>query len=130
MLEVNIPSDRGNAPKKKLLADFNIAFAKGQVDEITSHFTVDITWERVGDKTVRGISKVKALLEKLADYNAEELHIHQIITHGKEASARGELVFKNERIVFADFYEFSSAGSKKIRRMISYAIPSEAGLNS
>ena len=103
MLEVNIPFDCENAPKKKILADFNIAFAKGQVDEIASHLADDIVWEMVGDKTVKGISNVKALLEEMADYIAEGLDIHQIITHGKDASVRGELRFKNESIAFADF---------------------------
>ena len=126
MLELHIPSDCGNSPQKKLLADFNIAFAKGQVDEIASHLAEDIVWEMVGDKTVKGISEVKALLEEMADYKAEGLNIYQIITHGKDASARGKLRFKNESIAFADFYEFSSAGSKKIKRLISYAMPFKA----
>lgn len=122
MLETHIPADCGNAPKKKLLADFNIAFANGQVEEIASHLTDDIIWEMVGDKTVKGIAEVRVLLEEMAHYKAKELHIHQLITHGKDASARGELRFENERIAFADFYEFSSAGSKKIKRLISYAM--------
>lgn len=122
MFKVNAPSDCGNAPKKKILLDFNIAFANADVDAIVRYLSDDIVWEIVGDKTIKGISDVKASLDEMAAYRAEELSLFQIITHGKEASAHGFFRFKDQNVAFADFYTFTSAGSSKIKHLTSYIV--------
>ncbi len=44
MIKVTCKEDYANAPKKLLLRDFNIAFGKGDVNNICSHLSDDIVW--------------------------------------------------------------------------------------
>ncbi len=121
MLKLDISADCGNAPKMQLIKDLNIAFAKGDIETVTGFFADHIIWEMIGDRTLEGKDKVIAYLHEMADMKATGLVLHQVITHGKDAAARGVLMFENISIAFADFYEFTSAGSGQIKRITSYA---------
>lgn len=121
MLDIQYPRDCGNAPKKKVILDFNIAFANGDVDGILAFLTDNAVWEMVGDRTLAGRNEIRAALQEMSVFKAEKLEVLQIITHGKDASACGVLEFGESRVMFADFYEFTSAGSRQIKRMRSFA---------
>ena len=54
MTEILIKPDCGNAPRKKLLEDFNIAFATGDADFIIQNVSTDIQWTIFGDKVITG----------------------------------------------------------------------------
>ncbi|SFE83825.1 nuclear transport factor 2-like protein [Alteribacillus iranensis] len=72
----------GNAPKKQLLKDFNIAFAKCDVESIIEQVSDDIIWHMVEDKKVNGKEEFAKELELIDDEQATELHIEHIITMG------------------------------------------------
>ncbi len=122
MLDVQYPNDCGNAPKKKVILALNIAFAKGDVEGVRAFLAPDAIWEMVGDKVLHGHEEIVNSLREMAGYQARKLELLQIITHGKDASARGVLEFANNRVRFADFYEFTSAGSSKLKRITSFAM--------
>lgn len=87
MLKVICEENCGNAPKKQLLKDFNIAMAKCDIASIIEQVTDNITWRIVGDKQIEGKEEFTKELECIADKSATELHIEHIITHGNIASA-------------------------------------------
>lgn len=123
-LKIVCLEDCGNAPKKLLLRDFNIAFARGDVDTIVQNISDDVCWEMIGDKRLEGIRSVTEELEQMKEFKATELHLTSIITHGATASADGILHFPDgSRYAFSDVYRFTSAGKQaKIKEIRSYVI--------
>ena len=49
MTRMTIHADCGNASKKLLLRNLNIAFAQGDVEGILGHFADDIRWQVIGE---------------------------------------------------------------------------------
>ncbi|MGM0580607.1 MAG: nuclear transport factor 2 family protein [Bacteroidota bacterium] len=123
-MKINCKANCGNAPRKQLLKDLNIAFAKGEVQLILDMLTEDVQWEMVGDKVMNGKAEVAKDLESMKDYTAVEINIDHIITHGTDAACDGSFLMKNgDRFGFCDVYEFENNSKKaKIKNMISYAI--------
>lgn len=117
MLEIIIPIDCDHAPKKRLLRDLQIAYARGNVEEVLSYFTEEVQWDMPEHPVLIGKKSVRQFLHQMNSTSAQTLYLDQIITHGKEAAVRGRLIFKDRKIRFADFYEFRSAGSKEIKTM-------------
>lgn len=122
MTKINIPIDCDNSPKRKFIKEFNIAFAKGNADFIIDHVSDDIVWIIHGDKTIVGkedfIKEIQIMQKKIAD----ELTLKSIITHGREASANGEIKMNGNSYMFCDVYGFNSASGKIIKTMESYVI--------
>ncbi|GAB2490399.1 nuclear transport factor 2 family protein [Algoriphagus taiwanensis] len=114
----------GNSPKGKLVQDLTIAFSSYDLERIRPYLAENITWTLVGDTPVEGKENFLSTLGEMMGNAAAELHIHQILTHGKEAAVHGEMVMENgERFGFADFYVFTSASAKKVQTITSYVIP-------
>lgn len=123
MTKVTVHADCGNAPKKLVLRDLNIAFAKADVEGILDHFTDDIRWQMVGEADLRGKEAVRESLEAMKGMVASELVILSIITHGSEGAVNGVITTEQGgSFAFCDVYRFESASSKKIKSMMSYAI--------
>ena len=124
MTRITISADCGNAPKAQLIKDFNIAFAKGNIDAILSYFADDIYWETVGRKSWSGKIEVTAVLKSMTEVQASELIIDNILSHGKQCAANGVLKYGDGSVIgFCDIYTFSSHDSRaKIKSLISYAI--------
>lgn len=120
--EVILPSDCDNSPKKKLIADFNTAFARADLDQILSFLNDDTEMEMTGNTVLKGKDAIRNFLTPFAGKPATKLEVTQIVTHGKEAASRGKMIFGENIMYFADFYEFNSAGSKKIKKITSFAI--------
>lgn len=120
MLEIIVPKDCDNAPKKRLLQDLQIAHARGNVEEVLSYFTEEVQWDMPEHPVLTGKKSVRQFLNQMNFISAQALYLDQIITHGKEAAVRGRLIFKDKKIRFADFYEFRSAGSKEIKTMTTF----------
>ena len=89
MINITINADCGNAPKKRLLRDLNIAFAHTDVDGILEYFTDDILWEIIGEAEIRGKDAMREALMAMKDLVTRELVIHSIITHGCEGVING-----------------------------------------
>ncbi len=124
MTKVICADDCGNAPRKALLRDFNIAFAKNNAEAVLEQLSDDIVWTMVGDRVIRGKENVAtALQEMAAQGQATELRIDHIITHGTDAALDGVMSFEGgQRVAFCDVYVFSGHTKKaRIKEMISYA---------
>ncbi len=122
MTRVHISPDCGNAPRKTLIKDLNIAFAKGDTSFIVQHAHEDIQWAIVGDKELKGKEAFSRELESMKEVVADEMTLHSIITHGAEAAANGEMKVDGKTYSFCDIYRFSSTTSTKIKKMSSYVI--------
>jgi hypothetical protein len=122
-LKIDINADCRNAPKKEFLRDFNIAFARADTDFILKSISDDIVWDIFGDKKIEGKDAFTAAVNDMSAYNPEELTIHNIITHGREAAVNGEFQMAgNKRYAFCDVYEFVSAGKNIIRHLYTYVV--------
>ncbi|MCY4021276.1 MAG: nuclear transport factor 2 family protein [Chloroflexi bacterium] len=123
MLKVSVNADCGNAPKKLLLRDLNIAFARADVEGILDKFTEDIRWRIIGEADLRGKAAVREALEKMQNVLASELVIHSIITQGREGAVNGVITMEQGgSVAFCDVCQFASAAGKKIKLMKSYAV--------
>lgn len=116
-------TDCGNSPKKKFIKEFNLAFAEGNTDYLIDCVTKDIVWDITGDKTIEGIEKFANAINEMKGAKVSELTIDKIVTHSKEGAVNGKIHMENGRnYAFADFYEFNTAKSTKIKRLTSYVI--------
>lgn len=124
MPKITISEDCGNAPKKQLIKDFNIAFAKGDTATILNYFADDIHWEMIGGDTWDGKEAVKAALKTMNGGEASELIIDNIVSHGDRCAANGSISYPDgSTIAYCDMYTFSGhAPDAKIKTLIAYAI--------
>lgn len=122
MTKINIPIDCDNSPKRKFIKEFNIAFAKGNANFIIDHVSEDIVWIIHGDKTIVGREDFTKEIHQMKNEVADELTLKSIITHGKEASANGEIKINSNSYMFCDVYGFKGATGKIIKTMESYVI--------
>lgn len=113
----------GNSPKMEFLKDFNIAFAKGDVEIIVDSVTDEIIWDIIGDRKIEGKENFTQELEKMKSENVSELRIDQILSHGKEGAANGIIKMQNgKKYAFSDFYKFQGAKGATIKSITSYVI--------
>lgn len=113
----------GNSPKMELLTQFNIAFAKADVEFLTEYVTDDIEWNIIGERHIIGKSQFIEHLESIKCEKVAELTICQVLSHGKEGAANGLLKTQNgQKYSFADFYRFHGAKNVKIKAITSYCI--------
>ena len=52
-MELHIPPDCGNAPKKVMVRDLTVLFASYQVPEAMAHMADDVVWTLVGQARAR-----------------------------------------------------------------------------
>lgn len=105
MAKVIVQADCGNAPKKILLRDWNIAYAEGNLDFITENVTDDVSLEVVGETRVQGKTAFIEAIQEMMSQATTKLVLHGIITHGKEAAVNGEIHRENGEVVgFCDVY--------------------------
>lgn len=115
--------DCGNSPKEKSIKELNLAFAKGDVTFLSKYVTDDIIWDIVGDKIIKGKEAFVKSFEEMKKNIVSELILDNIITHGAEAASFGKIIMQNgKKYSFADFYLFTSSGSKKIKYINSFII--------
>lgn len=123
MVKVNVSSAIQPNKKTDFLRDLNIAFVKGNIQEIGAYLANDIIWHLVGDKTLKGKKDFLQLMEDMKEHVATEMTIDNIITQGRESAVHGSLLMESgSRYRFADFYTFNSPGGKTIRSLTSYVI--------
>ena len=123
MTKISIKPDCGNAPRKEFLKSLNIAFATGDADFIIDHVSDDISWMIYGDKYITGKEDFNKEINIMKDYTADEVVIHSIITHGREAALNGEMKMGEKVYAFCDVYQFTNTTSNIIKRMDSYVLP-------
>ncbi|WP_129113585.1 nuclear transport factor 2 family protein [Halegenticoccus tardaugens] len=122
MTTINVSEECGNAPKKRVLRDLNIAFAENDAEFILDTVADDVKWTTVGDEEIRGRDGVADALKRMQDADVSELTIHDVITHGTAAAVDGELKMADGAThAFCDVYGFTShARDAKIRSIRSY----------
>lgn len=122
-MKITVPEDCGNAPRKELIRDLNIAFGENNQEKILEFMADDIEWVFVGKQIMNGKEEVAKFLETMGDDKAEELILDTIVTHGDEAAADGVLKYPKFAIAFCDIYKFTGHDKdSKIQRLTSYAI--------
>lgn len=125
MTKITVTPDCKNSPRKSFLKEFNVAFATGNADFVIEHVSDDINWIIYGDKAIHGKDDFVKEINIMKDYKADELVIHQIITHGNEASLNGEMKMGEKTYAFCDVYRFINTTSMTIKEMHSYVIETE-----
>ncbi len=122
MARIFCEEDCGNAPKKAILRDFNIAIANKDLDYLLEWISDDVVWNKVGQSTATGKAQVADAFREIVP--AEELVIESIITHGWHASAHGTLLMPDgAKYAYCDVYKFKGAArNSKIKSITSYVI--------
>lgn len=124
-MEIIIPKDCGNAPRKMIIIDFIVACLNGE-REILAGYSIDtVEWHDVKEnRRVIGLKKMIDKIEKNKLADVQKLCIEHVITHGKLAAIHGEIIYtQGNKTPFCIILEFSSAGkSGKIKRVKSYVI--------
>lgn len=123
-LNLVIPKDCNNAPRKQIVLDFILAVLMGQTASIQSYTIDSIQWHQINqNKVVNGQDE---LIEWVLNEKKHVigLEIYQVITHGKFASVNGAITLsKGDYIEFCYVLTFSSAAkSAKIVDVKSYEI--------
>jgi ketosteroid isomerase-like protein len=122
MTNISINAAYGNSAHRQRIIDFNIAFAKGDMDYVLDCFSDDILWDVINHEPVQGKEAVKNLLNEMDDV-AEELVIDDIVCDGVRCVASGKLVYADSAIAYSDLYEFTDESeSAKIKTLKGYAI--------
>ena len=121
-MKFNIPDDCGNSPKNRIISNLYVNYAYKDINKILDSYHSKIEWKLIGDQTLKGIEEVRELLENITSERIIEFTLHRVITHGKYASAFGEIIFENRKIAFNDNYEFTSAASHIIISIVSFTI--------
>lgn len=93
MVRIAIRTDCGNAPKKQLLRDLNIAFARADVEAILSYFSDDVTWQIIGSPPGRGKNARRIALEAMNNAFDSERVIRSIFTRGGRADQVDEVFY-------------------------------------
>lgn len=123
MLKITVNVDCAGSPKKAVLRDLNIAYARADVDAILAHFSDDIRWHIVGAFEMRGIKQARQVLLQMQDRNAAELIIDAIIIEGSQGVISGVITpQQGSAVAFCDICQFAGAGSLKIASMNSFAV--------
>ncbi|TRZ45701.1 nuclear transport factor 2 family protein [Robertkochia solimangrovi] len=123
MTKIIMKADCGNSPKMQFLKDFNIAFAKGDIDYLINAVTEDFVWNIVGSTTLSGKEAFLQELQQMNKLIVKELAIDKVLSHGREGAASGSLTMEDGKtFAFSDHYEFKGAKGTKIKAMTSYVI--------
>ncbi|MEG0851387.1 MAG: hypothetical protein RSF34_11150 [Flavobacterium sp.] len=120
---INTPQDCDNAPKRRVIRDFVIAFYKKDWQTINEKLEDKFTFKIIGDRTIDTGDELIKYLD--SDFNVIELTIHDILSHGKYGACNGIIKCKKEEINFAYFFEFQSAGKNSIKAISEYIIKDE-----
>ena len=124
MAKINITTDCSNSPRKLFLGKFNAAIANCDKEFISQHALNTIIWEISGLGDIREKESYLKSLERSVIWDAEELYIESIITHGPDSAVSGRIINRqNKRFLFCDLYKFSSAGSSQIKNIRSFVAP-------
>lgn len=122
-MKVVCPVDCGNAPRKEILRDWNIALAGGDAAAVAELLADDVVFEPVGGSPIEGKAAVLSYFET-AGVATDELRIHNIITHGNTAALNASrLLSDGQRWDYCHVYLFKGFSRKaKLGRITSYRI--------
>src|SRR5690606_11347103 len=108
-IKITVPKDCDNAPKKRILRDFNVSLIMKDYAILLENIADDITWNIIGGDVIEGKSEFIKKIDELYKDKITELLIDDIITHGYVASAHGKVIGTNEYLHFCHVFKFSGA---------------------
>ena len=118
-MKINSSKDCGNSPKQKFAEDFTIAILKKDLPYLEEHSEENLQISHNGKESESGLG----LLLGYVPEKARAISIHNVISHGKKASANARLETKNSgNIEFAFFFQFSNAKGTSISEITFYKI--------
>ena len=121
MTKITIEPDCGQAPKKELLRDFNVAFAKGDSAFTAQCVSDDIRWTIHGDRLLEGKARFSDYMNTMKNYVVEEMTLHSVIVDDDQGAVAGKMKMNGIAYAFCDMYTFSPS-EDTIREIRSYAI--------
>ncbi|MEN2767673.1 DUF4440 domain-containing protein [Ornithinibacillus xuwenensis] len=123
-IKVYCQEECGNAPRKEILRQFNIALVTADIELLNDFLSDEVIWNQIGTKKTKGKKIVMEQFQQLLKNSVIALHIENIITHGSSASVNGYLEFGDQtKQDFCDVYRFVSAGKHaKMKEITSYRI--------
>jgi hypothetical protein len=96
----------GNSPKMQFLKEFNIAFAKGNVELITESVTDDIVWNIIGDRKIEGKEKFTEELEKMKSKKGDRVNNRpNLISRKRRSNKRNYETAKRKKICVLGFLQ-------------------------
>lgn len=124
-MKVVCPVDCGNAPRKAILRDWNIALAGGDASSVAELLADNVVYEPIGAQPIEGKAAVESFLEeesRAGSAGPGEFHIHSIITHGNTAALNATLVMNDGwRVDYCHVYLFNGfSKTAKLRRITAY----------
>lgn len=123
-MEIELPSDCGNAPRIGIVSDFIVHWAAGDTEAVSAWLADDVRWTLVGNSVHDG---PEAAREACPLFLPERVELISVITHGRLASCDGYLVAGAKRMDFSHAIRFSStAKTAKIAELRSYLIETDA----
>jgi len=119
-LEIQLPTDCGNAPRIGIVGDFAVQWARGDTEALAEWLADDVTWTRVGGATHSG---VESAVDSVPPFAPQRVEVISIITHGRLASCDGYLEADGRRVDFSHALRFASTSKNaKIAAVRSYCI--------
>lgn len=120
---LNVPQDCDNAPKRRVIRDFVIAFYKNEWQTINEKLEDKFTFKIIGNRTIENTDNLRKHLD--SEINVIELTIDEVLSHGKYGACNGIVRSKKKELSFAYFFEFQSAGKNTIKTISEYIITSQ-----
>lgn len=118
-MKINISRDCGNSPKQKFAEDFTIAILKKDLPYLEKHSEEGLRISHNGKKSDSSLSSLLGCVPE----EANAISIHNVISHGKKASANASLETSNSGIdEFVFFYQFATAKGTSISGITFYKI--------
>lgn len=112
-----------NSPKKSLIVDYIISWAKGDFSFLDKITTEEVVWNIIGDKIITNKKNMFERLSQNSNKSLKEIRIDDVISHGNIVSANGEVNFIDKTYAFCNIYKFNSFSKQaKIKEIISYII--------
>ncbi|HNA44067.1 MAG TPA: nuclear transport factor 2 family protein [Solirubrobacterales bacterium] len=124
MTEIIAPKVGKNSPRQAWLPDFNLAFVGGDIEKTLGFVAEDVTWELVGEGTIKGRDGMRAWLQSMAGKQARRVEFRLFITHGRSAAVNGSYEMESgSKFEFCDIYEFANAkNDSPITNYTSYVV--------
>jgi len=110
---------------QEIIQSLITAFEKSDTELILSHFTDDITWVMVGDRTLAGKETIREFFTTNPDMEMISSTVDHMVIDDKVGVVNGEVQCKNKAegithdMYYCDFYEFEK---DKVKTMTSYMI--------
>ena len=121
-MDINLPTDCGNAPRIGIVSEFAVNWAQGKAAMLRAGLVEGAALSVAGSKDA-GASSVEKFLQ--LPFSPESMELYSVITHGRLASCDGVLRAGDKRLDFSLVFRFASTSkAAKIARLRLYCLES------